>query len=192
MSRLIVLMAALLMAIGCKENNVDKPVDNPTLELETEVIELDYREQKVEIGVKTELDVDVTEDVLWINVIGVDDGKIKLSIKENSSDSAREADVTITAGEHSRTLRVKQLPKPDLFELKLGHRATLLDSPKWGGESVSGRVDWGDGSESESYAEGVSHEYADEQLRTATFTMEGATSFEIERVGEIESVEISF
>jgi hypothetical protein len=191
MSRLIVLMAALLLAIGCKNSRVDQPVEQPTFELETESIELDYCEQRVEIGVTTQLDVDVKVDVLWINVIGVENGKIKLSIKQNSSESAREADVRITAGEHSRTLRVKQLPKPDIFELKLGHRATLLDSPRWGGESLSGSVNWGDGSEPESYAEGVSHEYADEQLRTATFTMEGATSFEIEQVGDIESVEIT-
>ena len=191
MSRLIVLMATLLLAIGCKNSRVDQPVEQPTFELEVESVELDYREQRVEIGVKTQLDVDVAEDVLWINVIGVDDGKIKLSIKANSSESVREADVVITAGEHRRTLRVKQLPKPDIFELKLGHRATLLDSPRWGGESVTGSVDWGDGSEPESYAEGLSHEYADEQPRTAIFIMEGATSFEIERLGEIESVEIT-
>ena len=190
MSRLIVLMAALLLAIGCKDNNVDKPVDNPTLELETEAIELDYREQRVEIGVKTELNVDVAEEVLWITVIGVEDGKVKLSVKENSTESSREADVTITAGEHSSILHITQLPKPELFELKLGHRASFLDSPVWGGESVSGRVDWGDGT-IEEYEEGASHEYTDSQKRTATFEMEGAESFKIEQLGEIESVEIT-
>lgn len=190
MSRLIVLMATLLLAIGCKDNNVDKPVDNPTLELETEAIELDYREQRVEIGIKTELDVDVAEEVLWITVIGVEDGKVKLSVKENSTESSREADVTITAGEYSSLLHITQLPKPELFELKLGHCASFLDSPVWGGESVSGRVDWGDGT-IEEYEEGASHEYTDSQKRTATFEMEGAESFKIEQLGEIESVEIT-
>lgn len=190
MSRLIVLMAALLLAIGCKDNNVDKPVDNPTLELETEAIELDYREQRVEIGIKTELDVDVAEEVLWITVIGVEDGKVKLSVKENSSESAREADVLITSGEHSCTLHITQRPKPDVMLLKLGHRATLLDSPIWGGDNISGSVDWGDGS-TEQYQEGISHQYPDNKERTAVFEIERATSFEIEQLGEIESVEIT-
>lgn len=190
MSRLIVLMAALLLAIGCKDNNVDKPVDNPTLELETEAIELDYREQRVEVGVKSEGEVDVTEEVLWITVIGVEDGKVKLSVKENSSESAREADVLITSGEHSCTLHITQRPKPDVMLLKLGHRATLLDSPIWGGDNISGSVDWGDGS-TEQYQEGISHQYPDNKERTAVFEIERATSFEIERMGEIESVEIT-
>ena len=190
MRRVVFLLATLLLAIGCKDNPVDDNVTAPTLELDSETLELDYREQRVEVGVKSEGEVDVTEEVLWINVIGVDGGKIKLSIKENSSESAREADVLITSGEHSCTLHITQRPKPDVMQLKLGHRATLLDSPIWGGDNISGRVDWGDGT-TEEYQEGVSHQYPDNQERTATFEIERATSFEIERLGEIESVEIT-
>ena len=95
----------------------------------------------------------------------------------------------ITAGELSHTVNITQLPKPEMMTLSLGHRSEILDSPKWGGESVSGTIDWGDGT-TQAYEEGASHEYLDAELRTATFEMQGAESFKIERVGNIERVEL--
>ena len=191
MRRLIFMVALLFVAIACKDNNVDKPVEQPTFEVTTDALELDYREQRVEIEVMTVLeDVDISEQVLWITVNGFEDGKVKLTIKANDTESAREADVVITAGDKSHTVHITQLQKPDMLTLELGHTSLLLDSPEWGGEGVSGAIDWGDGTE-EQYEAGASHEYADSQKRTATFEMEGATSFKIERLGEIESVEIT-
>lgn len=190
MRGLIFLVATLFLAIGCKESNVDERVEQPTLNVDVESLELSYREQKVEIAVESSEEIDVAEQVLWININGVDKGKVKLSILKNDTEKAREADVIITAGELSHTVHIIQLAKGEVFSLVLGHSSEILDSPKWGGDNVSGRVDWGDGT-SEEYVEGVSHEYTTDDKHTATFDMEGATSFEIERVGEIESVEIT-
>lgn len=190
MRGLIFLVATLFLAIGCKESNVDERVEQPTLNVDVESLELSYREQKVEIAVESSEEIDVAEQVLWININGVDDGKVKLSILKNDTEAAREADVIITAGELSHTVHIIQLAKGEVFSLVLGHSSEILDSPKWGGDNVSGRVDWGDGT-SEEYVEGVSHEYTADDKHIATFDMEGATSFEIERVGEIESVEIT-
>lgn len=190
MRGLIFLVATLFLAIGCKESNVDERVEQPTLNVDVESLELSYREQKVEIAVESSEEIDVAEQVLWININGVDKGKVKLSILKNDTEKAREADVIITAGELSHTVHIIQLAKGEVFSLALGHSSEILDSPKWGGDNVSGRVDWGDGT-SEEYVEGVSHEYTADDKHTATFDMEGATSFEIERVGEIESVEIT-
>lgn len=190
MRGLIFLVATLFLAIGCKESNVDERVEQPTLNVDVESLELSYREQKVEIAVESSEEIDVAEQVLWININGVDKGKVKLSILKNDTERAREADVIITAGELSHTVHIIQLAKGEVFSLVLGHSSEILDSPKWGGDNVSGRVDWGDGT-SEEYVEGVSHEYTADDKHTATFDMEGATSFEIERVGEIESVEIT-
>lgn len=184
------MVATLFLAIGCKESNVDERVEQPTLNVDVESLELSYREQKVEIAVESSEEIDVAEQVLWININGVDKGKVKLSILKNDTEKAREADVIITAGELSHTVHIIQLAKGEVFSLVLGHSSEILDSPKWGGDNVSGRVDWGDGT-SEEYVEGVSHEYTADDKHTATFDMEGATSFEIEQVGEIESVEIT-
>lgn len=190
MRGLIFLVATLFLAIGCKESNIDERVEQPTLNVDVESLELSYREQKVEIAVESSEEIDIAEQVLWININGVDKGKVKLSILKNDTEKAREADVIITAGELSHTVHIIQLAKGEVFSLVLGHSSEILDSPKWGGDNVSGRVDWGDGT-SEEYVEGVSHEYTADDKHTATFDMEGATSFEIERVGEIESVEIT-
>lgn len=190
MRGLIFLVATLFLAIGCKESNVDERVEQPTLNVDVESLELSYREQKVEIAVESSEEIDIAEQVLWININGVDKGKVKLSILKNDTEKAREADVIITAGELSHTVHIIQLAKGEVFSLVLGHSSEILDSPKWGGDNISGRVDWGDGT-SEEYVEGVSHEYTADDKHTVTFDMEGATSFEIERVGEIESVEIT-
>jgi hypothetical protein len=65
-----------------------------------------------------------------------------------------------------------------------------MSSPKWGGEAVSGTINWGDGT-SEAYREGITHNYADAESHTATFTMSGTSSFEIEAIGDMESLTIA-
>jgi hypothetical protein len=76
------------------------------------------------------------------------------------------------------------------MEVTIGHRNKSMASPEWGGEAVSGTINWGDGT-TEEYAEGAKHDYADDENHTATFTMSGATSFEIEKIGEMESLTIA-
>ena len=76
------------------------------------------------------------------------------------------------------------------MEVVISHRNQILASPKWGGEAVSGSIEWGDGT-AEEYAEGAAHEYADGESHTATFTMSGTTSFEIVKIGDMESLTIA-
>ena len=190
MRRLIFLLAVLCAAVSCKDSSVDDRVE-PMLKVTPESVVLSYEKQSVELTVETNLeDIDVREEVLWINVNGVEDGKVRLTVLKNDADTSREADVTITAGELSCKVHIVQSAKGELLTLKLGHSSDILDSPQWGGEGVSGTIDWGDGT-NEAYEAGASHEYPNGDRHTATFVMENATSFEISRVGEIESLEIS-
>ena len=185
--------ALLLVAMGCKESGVDERVDEPTLRVDSETLELDYTKQSIEITFESNQEVDVKEEVLWIAVNGVDTGVVRLTVQENSLESSREADVVITAGELSHKVHIIQMAKPpksEVMELRLGHSDSYLDSPRWGGDVVSGTIDWGDGI-TEDYAEGASHDYASAESRTAIFRMEGATSFEIERIGSMETLSIS-
>ena len=182
-------MALLFVAMGCKNSNVDDVVE-PTLRVDVESIEIDYQKQSVEIAFEsnaTEVDVD---SIFWVVVDSVSQGKIMLTVMENTTGNVRNAKVVITAGELSHTVNITQQPKPEMMTLGLGHSSKYLDSPMWGGESVSGTIDWGDG-KIEPYEEGASHEYPDTELRTATFEMQGAESFKIERVGTIERVELT-
>ena len=193
MRRVVYMWALLLVAVGCKESGVDERVEEPTLRVDIETLELDYTKQSLEIAFESNQEVDVKEEVLWIAVNGVDAGVIRLTVQENSSESGREADVVITVGELSHKVHIVQMAKPpksEVMELKLGHSDSYLDSPKWGGDVVSGTIDWGDGI-TEEYAEGASHDYASAESRTAIFRMEGATSFEIERIGSMETLSIS-
>ena len=188
MRRLVFAMALLFVAIGCKNSNIDEVVE-PTLSVDVESIEIDYKKQSVEIAFKSNVDEIDVDSIFWVIYEGVTDGKIVLTVMENTSNEARNSKVVITAGELSHTVNITQLPKPEMMTLSLGHRSEILDSPKWGGESVSGTIDWGDGT-TQAYEEGASHEYLDAELRTATFEMQGAESFKIERVGKIERVEL--
>jgi hypothetical protein len=116
--------------------------------------------------------------------------RVVLSVDENRGSEPRMAEVVITAGDLSHTIIVEQGVKPETMKLAIGHTASTLDSPTWGGSDIRGTIDWGDGT-TEEYQDGISHDYVDNQRRSAQFTMEGATTFCIERVGEIESITIS-
>lgn len=193
MRRVVTIMVMLLVAMGCKRSSGVEERVEPTLTVDTENLELDYRQQCVEIRAESNLDIDVKEGVLWIAVSGVNDGVITLNIYENTLQSEREADIVITAGELSHTVHIVQMPKPsksEMMELSIGHSDQYLDSPRWGGKAVSGTIEWGDGI-IEEYSEGASHDYSTSELRTAVFKMEGATSFEIDRVGAMESLIIA-
>jgi hypothetical protein len=188
MRRLMFAMVMLLVAIGCKKSKIDEVVE-PKLIVDVQTIDLSYKAQSVEILYDSNLKVEVSS-IFWVVVDSVEGGKIVLTVMENGTGALRSAKVVITAGELSHTVTINQQPKPDMMTLGLGHRSKYLDSPVWGGESLSGTIDWGDGTQ-EPYSEGVSHEYADSEPRTARFEMLGAESFRIERVGDIESVELT-
>lgn len=196
MRRLLIIAVALIVCVGC--HNFDKEVDgepNGVIETELEVdkseLHLDYTAQSVEIVVRANQPYSVDIKAEWmIYAIAESGDRVVLSVDENRGSEPRSAEVVITAGDLSHTIMVEQGVKPETMKLTIGHTASTLDSPTWGGSDIRGVVDWGDGT-TEEYSEGISHDYADGELHCAQFTMEGATSFRIERVGEIESVMIS-
>ena len=197
MRRVLFIVAALLvMAVGCK--NRDKEVvviPSTTLDVETTDVNISHEAQKVEIEVvcNEEFDVEIEADWLRLYNILERDGVdvVVLNIEANDVEQARSADVVIVAGElrHAITLTQSGVVATSM-EVAIGHRNQMLASPKWGGEDVRGSINWGDGV-TEEYAEGVVHEYADDDAHTALFTMSGTTSFEIERIGDMESLTIA-
>lgn len=191
---LFIAMALLMVAVGCKNRDNDVVTPSTTLEVETTEITISHEAQRVEIEVLCNEVIDVNEEAFWLAVVDVREGERKtvvLNVLANDADEARSADVVIVAGEEKRTVTIMQSGMPTVsMEITIAHRNAAMSSPKWGGEAVSGSIDWGDGIVEE-YADGVIHDYADGESHTATFTMSGATSFEIEKIGDMESLTIA-
>lgn len=196
MRRLLIIAVALIACVGCHnlDKEVDKQPDNlPQTELQVDKSELilDYTAQSVDIVVRANQPYSVDIEAEWmIYAIAESGDMVALSVAENSGSEPRSAEVVISVGDLSHTIMVEQGVKPETMQLTLGHTASTLDSPTWGGSGIRGTIDWGDGT-TEEYQDGISHDYVDNQRRSAQFTMEGAITFCIERVGDIESVTIS-
>lgn len=192
---LFVAVALLMVAVGCKNRDNEVVVTPPATELTVSATEftITHEEQRVEIEVVCNEEFEVKEEVFWLAVVDVREGDTKvvvLNVLANDTTEVRSADVVITAGEESRTITITQSGLPAVsMVVAIGHTNQSMTSPKWGGDAVSGTIEWGDGA-TEAYAEGASHNYADAESRTTTFTMEGATSFEIERIGDMQSLTI--
>ena len=196
------MLMALIVCVGCKQlnkqidNQPDNIVDNEGDRADELVVEgsefvLDYMAQSVEIRVvcNREFEVDICVD--WISYTIADSGDcVTLQVAENSDAEPRSAEVVILAGDQICSVTIQQGVKPELMELSLEHSSAHLDSPAWDGYDIKGSVDWGDGT-TEEYRDGISHNYSDAQKRNAQFRMEGATSFHIESIGEIESITLA-
>lgn len=197
MKRVLFIVAALLvMAVGCK--NRDKEVvviPSTTLDVETTEVNISHEAQKVEVEVVCNEEFDVEIEAEWLRLYNVleEQGKsvVVVSIEANEAAEERSAEVVVVAGElrHAITLTQSGVVVTSM-EVAIGHRNQMLASPKWSGEAVRGSINWGDGV-TEEYAEGVVHEYANDDTHTALFTMSGTTSFEIERIGDMESLTIA-
>ena len=197
MRRVLLIAAALLVvAVGCKNRDNEVVAPSTILEVDTTVIAIDHEAQKVEIAVVCNEEFEVEEEVFWLAVTNVreDEGEAKvvvLNVLANESEEARSAEVVIVAGDVKHTVTITQSGiVATSMEVTIAHSNKQMSSPKWGGEAVSGTINWGDGT-SEEYAEGVAHEYSDSGSHTAIFTMSGATSFEIETMGDMESLMIA-
>ena len=198
MRRVLFIAAALLMvAVGCKNrDNTIVPTPETNLVVETTELSVSHEAQKVEIEVLCNEEFDVEEQVFWLAVTNVRDGEnetkvIVLNVLANESEEARSAEVVIVAGNVKHTVTITQSGMVAIsMEVVIVHRNQIFTSPMWGGEAVSGSINWGDDT-AEEYAEGAMHEYADSESHAATFTMSGATSFEIEKIGDMESLTIA-
>ncbi len=197
------MIALVALCAGCQysDKGIDQQPDNgvidnePEVEAELEVDKsefvLDYVAQSIEVQVTANKPFEVSVDVSWLTYAIAEGGdRVVLSVTENTTSKSRSAKVVITADELSHTVTVEQGAKPVQMQLLLEHTSSVFDTPTWGGSNIKGVVDWGDGT-TEEYSEGMSHEYTDTQKHSAQFRMEGATSFHIERIGEIDSVTIS-
>lgn len=186
--------ALLMVAVGCKNSSTD--IDTPppfVLEIANSDISIDHTAQNVEFEVVCSQDINVDFAVDWLEVVEVrhdDDYVVVLRAMENMSPKERYAKIFVVAGEEERIVTLKQMGVADVMQVVIAHRNQHLDSPEWGGTAVAGTIDWGDDC-SESYTEGISHDYADAEHHTATFTMSGATSFRIESIGDMDSLTIA-
>lgn len=195
------MLATLIIGIGCQQldkdldQQPDNTVDNGSDDVaDTELVVdrsefvLDYTAQSVEVEVRCNREYEVDVCVDWIVATVAENGeRVVLQVAENITAEPRSTEVPIIAGDTLCCLTIQQGVKPELMTLLLEHSSATLRSPAWGGDDVTGVVDWGDGT-TEEYSEGISHHYSDAQKRSAQFTMEGATSFHIEQIGNIESV----
>ena len=192
MKKLLLLCAILTMALGCQNMHTEqRPDATPVLEVDKSEYLLDYSAQELVVTLRTNQVVEVETSENWIMATMAESGdRVVFYILENKGSETRTTKVVLRAGELSQTLTITQGVRPESMHLTLGHTSQHLDSPEWGGSDVKGSIDWGDGSTAE-YYDGISHDYADTQKRSAMFKMEGATSFSIARVGDIESITIS-
>ena len=197
MRRVLFIAAALLvMAVGCKKRDKEVVViPSTTLDVETTEVNISHEAQKVEIEVVCNEEFDVEIEAEWLRLYNIREEEgakiVVVSIEANDTAEARSAEIVIVAGElrHAITLTQSGVVVTSM-EVAIGHRNQMLASPKWGGEAVRGSINWGDGV-TEEYAEGVVHEYTDDDAHTALFTMSGTTSFEIEQIGDMESLTIA-
>lgn len=183
-------MVVLFALVGCRNRDVVEPSIKP----DSDRVIVGYEAQDVEIGVDSNVDISV--DVLseWATLISVDKGKrciIRVRVEENFEREPRNAKVVILSGAISQTVMIIQEKSPRRMNLTIGHSCKSLKAPTWEGEDVSGTIDWGDG-RNEEYREGLSHSYDSEGEHKATFDMLGPTSFKLDELEDINSLDISY
>ena len=197
MKRVLFIAAVLLvMVAGCKNRDKNIVVTPPTsLEVGATEISVSCEVQKAQFEVICNEAFDVEIEAEWLRLYNIREEEgvkiVVVSIEANDTAEARSAEVVIVAGELRHTLTITQSGAvATSMEVAIGHCNQHMSSPKWGGEAVCGTINWGDGSV-EAYAEGAMHDYADAESHTAVFTMSGTSSFEIEAIGDMESLTIA-
>ena len=197
MSRVLFIAVALLvMVAGCKNRDKNIVVTPPTsLEVGVTEISVSCEAQKAQFEVVCNEAFDVEIEAEWLRLYNIREEEgakiVVVSIEENETSEARSAEVVVVAGELRHAVTITQSGAVvTSMEVAIGHSNKHMSSPKWGGEAVCGTINWGDGSV-EAYAEGATHDYADAESHTAVFTMSGTSSFEIEAIGDMESLTIA-
>lgn len=194
MKKYLYILAPLLFVVGCH-----KPAPTPTPEadaIETTVkrYELSYEAQTMELKFDTNAEYSFELSAEWIKLEegsrsqGMKSYTVRFAVEENTSKKERVAYILILAGEAEQTITIVQSAMPERMTLQLDHSNTTLSSPKWRGDTVTGSISWGDGTE-QSYAQGASHSFSGAKQRTI-FDMRGATGFKIEHIDNIDNIEI--
>ena len=196
MRRILFIAATLLVTVvGCKNRGNEVVAPSTTLEVGATEMSVSCEAQKAQFEVVCNDAFDVEIESEWLRLYNVleEQGKsvVVVSIEANETAEERSAEVVVVAGELRHVVTITQSGAvATSMEVAIGHRNQHMSSPKWGGEAVSGTINWGDGSV-EAYAEGITHDYADSKSHTAVFTMSGTSSFEIECIGDMESLMIA-
>lgn len=196
MKRISYLIIALILLAGCKRQ---QPLPEPVIDeitMDKDEYMLDYKEQVLTLEFATNAEYSFEVGADWITIVEADSRSLEshsqsFAIAENTTQDERSTSIKIVAGEVEYTVTVTQGAKPEVFNLTINHSAKHLDSPVWSGENVGGEVEWGDGSR-EAYSEGISHDYASEGQHSAKFEMICVDGFEIEQLGEIEHIDITY
>jgi hypothetical protein len=165
------------------------------LEVGATEVSVSCEAQKAQFEVVCNEAFDVEIEAEWLRLYNVleEQGKsvVVVSIEANEVAEARSAEVVVVAGELRHVVTITQSGAVvTSMEVAIGHCNKHMSSPKWGGEAVSGTINWGDGT-TEAYTEGIAHDYADGESHTAVFTMSGTSSFEIEAIGDMKSLTIA-
>lgn len=194
MKKYLYILAALVFVVGCH-----KPAPTPTpepdqLELVAKMYELSYEAQTLELKFDTNAEYSFELSADWIKLEegsrsqGMKSYTVRFAVEENTSKKERVAYIIILAGEAEQTITILQSAMPKRMTLQLDHSNVTLSSPKWRGDTVTGSISWGDGTE-QSYAQGASHSFNGAKQRTI-FDMRGATGFKIEHIDNIDNIEI--
>lgn len=184
-----------MVVAGCKNRGNEVVPPRTTLEVGATEMSVSCEAQKAQFEVVCNEAFDVEIEAEWLRLYNIREEEgakiVVVSIEENETSEARSAEVVIVAGELRHVVTITQSGAVvTSMEVTIGHSNQHMSSPKWGGEAVSGTINWGDGSV-EAYAEGATHDYADAESHTAVFTMSGTSSFEIEAIGDMESLTIA-
>ncbi len=196
MRRVLFIAVALLVVVaGCKNRSNEVVPPRTTLEVGATEMSVSCEAQKAQFEVVCNEAFDVEIEAEWLRLYNIREEEgakiVVVSIEANDTAEARSAEVVIVAGELRHVVTITQSGAvATSMEVAIGHSNQHMSSPKWGGEAVSGTINWGDGSV-EAYAEGATHDYADAESHTAVFTMSGTSSFEIEAIGDMESLTIA-
>lgn len=196
MRRVLFIAVALLVVVaGCKNRGNEVVPPQTTLEVGATEISVSCEAQKAQFEVVCNEAFDVEIEAEWLRLYNIREEEgakiVVVNIEANDTAEERSAEVVIVAGELRHVVTITQNGAvATSMEVTIGHCNQHMSSPKWGGEAVSGTINWGDGSV-EAYAEGATHDYADAESHIAVFTMSGTSSFEIEAIGDMESLTIA-
>lgn len=157
--------------------------------------EVGYKGEQLCFELNTNVKYDIEFSEAWLTLgdtRALESYDIVVDVAANNSTSPREAEIVITGGKLTHRISVAQAASPDIIHLTIEHNELTLYSPLWYGDDVQGSVVWNDGLAAEPWNEGASYEYDNltNDTRKATFSMENATSFTIEQIGNIHSITI--
>ena len=157
--------------------------------------EVGYKGEQLCFELNTNVKYDIEFSEAWLTLgdtRALESYDIVVDVAANNSTSPREAEIVITGGKLTHRISVAQAASPDIIHLTIEHNELTLYSPLWYGDDVQGSVVWNDGLAAELWNEGASYEYDSltNDTRKATFSMENATSFTIEQIGNIHSITI--